>query len=173
MLLGFLPGNTSWLRRGRRVMMESSMGAIQKFVALASPKAASENLIDDRGYLNTRLGKVLSLQVGEDGLQPFHARGPDNPGGTSLSFSHTFWQRSGRITLHDECDMCQERKMPKSQLGRLLRNIVSKLTEKFIRKKELAKLTTKLSTMLALTRTTLRVKLDQRNDWRDRCRECW
>ena len=82
---------------GRRVMMESSMGAIQKSGYLEHRlKRASENLmIDDRGYLmNTRLGKVLSLQVGEDGLQPFHARGPDNPVELHFHFSHTFWQRS-------------------------------------------------------------------------------
>ena len=103
---------------GRRVMMESSMGAIQKSGYLEHRlKRASENLtIDDRGYLmNTRLGKVLSLQVGEDGLQPFHARGPDNPSGTSLSLQPHFLATVCKhgITLHDECDMCQERKEPK------------------------------------------------------------
>ena len=59
--------------------------------------------------MNTRLGKVLSLQVGEDGLQPFHARGPDNPGGTSLSLQPHFLSQLCKhgITLHDECDTCQ------------------------------------------------------------------
>ena len=113
------------------------MGAIQKSGYLEHRlKRASENLmIDDRGYLiNTRLGKVLSLQVGEDGLQPFHARGPDNPGGTSLSLQPHFLSQLCKhgITLHDECDMCQRgteyRNTPK--LGRLPKNIASKLTEK-------------------------------------------
>ena len=78
---------------GRRSSMESSMGAIQDSGYLEHRvKRASENLmIDDRGYLvNLRLGKVLSFQVGEDGLQPFHARGPDNPHGLSLSLQPQF-----------------------------------------------------------------------------------
>ena len=122
---------------GRRVAMESSMGAIQKSGYLEHRlKRASENLmIDDRGYLiNTRLGKVLSLQVGEDGLQPFHARGPDNPSGTSLSLQPHFLSQLCKhgITLHDECDTCQrgtEYRMTPT-MKKLPQNILSKLTEK-------------------------------------------
>ena len=122
---------------GRRSMMESSMGAIQKSGYLEHRlKRASENLmIDDRGYLvNMRLGKVLSLQTGEDGLQPFHARGPDNPNGLSLSLQSHFISQLCKhgISLFDHCDTCQSGtkfiKTPK--LGRLPQNIVSKLTEK-------------------------------------------
>ena len=128
---------------GRRVMMESSMGAIQKSGYLEHRlKRASENLmIDDRGYLmNARLGKVLSLQVGEDGLQPFHARGPDNPDGFSLSLQPHFISQLCKhgISLHDHCDTCQNgttyKKTPK--LGRLPQNIASKLTEKIDPEKE-------------------------------------
>lgn len=122
---------------GRRSAMESSMGAIQKSGYLEHRlKRASENLmIDDRGYLiNMRLGKVLSLQVGEDGLQPFHARGPDNPGGISLSLQPHFLSHRCKhgITLHDECDICQSIIKPKRtpKLGRMPENIASKLTEK-------------------------------------------
>jgi DNA-directed RNA polymerase beta' subunit len=124
---------------GRRSTMESSMGAIQKSGYLEHRlKRASENLmIDERGYLvNLRLGKVLSLEIGNDGLQPFHARGPDNPGGFSLSLqSHFISHRCNHgITLHDECDTCQMgTPIGKSQkLGRLPKNISSKLTEKLV-----------------------------------------
>lgn len=124
---------------GRRSAMESSMGAIQKSGYLEHRlKRASENLmIDDRGYLmNTRLGKVLSLQVGEDGLQPFHARGPDNSDGLSLSLQPHFLATVCKhgITLFDECDTCQDGTSYKNtpKLGRMPRNIVSKLTEKIL-----------------------------------------
>jgi DNA-directed RNA polymerase beta' subunit len=128
---------------GRRSMMESSMGAIQKSGYLEHRlKRASENLmIDDRGYLvNTRLGKVLSLQVGEDGLQPFHARGPDNPSGLSLSLqSHFISQRCKHdIPLFDHCDTCQRGTSYtlRGKAGRLPQNILSKLTEKIHPEKE-------------------------------------
>ena len=122
---------------GRRSVMESSMGAIQKSGYLSHRlKRASENLmIDDRGYLvNTRLDKVLSLQVGEDGLQPFHARGPDNPNGLSLSLQPHFISQLCKhgISLSDDCDTCQrgtEYSM-RGKVGRLPKNILSKLTEK-------------------------------------------
>ena len=90
--------------------------------------------------MNTRLGKVLSLQVGEDGLQPFHARGPDNPDGFSLSLQPHFISQLCKhgISLHDHCDTCQNgttfKKTPK--LGRLPQNIASKLTEKILPEKE-------------------------------------
>ena len=122
---------------GRRSMMESSMGAIQKSGYLSHRlKRASENLmIDDRGYLvNLRLGKVLSTEVGEDGLQPFHARGPDNPSGLSLSLQPHFLSQLCKhgISLHDHCDTCQigTDYSLRGKAGRLPRNILSKLTEK-------------------------------------------
>lgn len=122
---------------GRRSTMESSMGAIQDSGYLSHRlKRSSENLmVDDRGYLvNMRLGKVLSLQIGEDGLQPFHARGPDNPDGISLSLQPHFLAEhcNHGITLLDECDTCQRgtsyRKTP--SLKNLPINISSKLIEK-------------------------------------------
>ena len=128
---------------GRRVMMESSMGAIQKSGYLSHRlKRASENLmIDDRGYLvNMRLGKVLSLQTGEDGLQPFHARGPDNPNGLSLSLQSHFISQLCKHgnTLHDNCDTCQRGTTYtlRGKAGRLPKNILSKLTEKIDFEKE-------------------------------------
>ena len=122
---------------GRRSMMESSMGAIQKSGYLSHRlKRASENLmIDDRGYLvNLRLGKVLSTEVGEDGLQPFHARGPDNPNGLSLELQPHFISQLCKhgISLYDNCDTCQigtEHSL-RGKAGRLPLNILSKLTKK-------------------------------------------
>ena len=122
---------------GRRSSMESSMGAIQDSGYLEHRvKRASENLmIDDRGYLvNLRLGKVLSFQVGEDGLQPFHARGPDNPHGLSLSLQPHFLSQLCKHgnTLGDHCDTCQNgttyRMTP--TMKKLPQNILSKLTKK-------------------------------------------
>ncbi len=128
---------------GRRSTMESSMGAIQKSGYLEHRlKRASENLmIDDRGYLvNTRLGKVLSLQVGEDGLQPFHARGPDNPSGLSLSLQPHFISQLCKHgnTLEDHCDMCQRgTTYRKTQsMKNLPENILSNLTKKLDPEKE-------------------------------------
>tara|TARA_B100000085_G_C18549671_1_gene515344 strand:+ start:64 stop:1545 length:1482 start_codon:yes stop_codon:yes gene_type:complete len=113
------------------------MGAIQKSGYLSHRlKRASENLmIDDRGYLvNLRLGKVLSTEVGEDGLQPFHARGPDNPNGLSLSLQPHFLSQLCKhgISLHDHCDTCQigTEYSLRGKAGRLPRNILSKLTKK-------------------------------------------
>ncbi|MDB2565301.1 hypothetical protein N9X64_00125 [bacterium] len=126
---------------GRRSMMESSMGAIQKSGYLEHRlKRASENLmIDDRGYLmNTRLGKVLSFEVGEDGLQPFHARGPDNSDGVSLSLQSHFISQLCKhgITLFDHCDTCQSSTAYtlRGKASRLPKNILSKLTEKIDRR---------------------------------------
>ena len=122
---------------GRRVMMESSMGAIQDTGYLEHRlKRASENLmVDDRGYLvNMRLGKVLALQTGEDGLQPFHARGPDNPRGKSLSLQPHFIAQLCKHgnTLEDHCDMCQKATQYslRGKASRLPQNILSKLTKK-------------------------------------------
>ena len=122
---------------GRRSMMESAMGAIQDSGYLSHRvKRASENLmIDDRGYLvNLRLGKVLSTEVGEDGLQPFHARGPDNPSGLSLSLQPHFISQLCKhgISLHDHCDTCQigTEFSLRGKAGKLPRNILSKLTKK-------------------------------------------
>jgi DNA-directed RNA polymerase subunit A' len=122
---------------GRRSMMESSMGAIQDSGYLSHRlKRASENLmIDERGYLvNLRLGKVLSLGIGEDGLQPFHARGPDNPDGFSLSLQSHFISHlcNHGITLEDECDTCQSgtKHIKTPKLKALPGNISSKLIEK-------------------------------------------
>ena len=122
---------------GRRSTMESSMGAIQDSGYLSHRlKRASENLmIDERGYLlNLRLGKVLSLGLGNDGLQPFHARGPDNEDGLSLSLqSHFISHKCNHgITLHDECDICQRGTLHRktSKLNEMPGNISSKLIEK-------------------------------------------
>ena len=122
---------------GRRSSMESSMGAIQDSGYLEHRvKRASENLmIDDRGYLvNMRLGKVLSFQVGEDGLQPFHARGPDNPHGLSLSLQPHFLSQLCKHgnTLGDHCDTCQRGTTYRnsSTMKKLPQNILSKLKKK-------------------------------------------
>jgi DNA-directed RNA polymerase subunit A' len=123
---------------GRRSNMESSMGAIQDSGYLEHRlKRACENLmIDERGYLvNLRLGKILSFQTGEDGLQPFHARGPDNKNGYSLSLQPLFLGHvcKHNKTLFDKCDTCQVRtpyrKTSKlSQIPANMRNsILSKL----------------------------------------------
>jgi len=97
---------------GRRAMMESGAGAIQKSGYLEHKlKRASENLmIDDRGYLvDVRSKKVLAPYVGDDGLRPFHTRGPDNPNGLQLSLQ-PFWIEQTcvhGIPLYDVCDTCQ------------------------------------------------------------------
>ena len=74
-------------------------------------KRATENLvIDERRYLkNVRTGKVLSTMIGDDGLRPFHPRGPDNMDGLRISLQPFFFGHTcvHGVTLHDECRQCE------------------------------------------------------------------
>ena len=93
---------------GRRASINSSTGAIQKSGYLEHKlKRATENLvIDERRYLkNVRTGKVLSTMIGDDGLRPFHPRGPDNMDGLRISLQPFFFGHTcvHGVTLHDEC----------------------------------------------------------------------
>jgi DNA-directed RNA polymerase beta' subunit len=97
---------------GRRASINSSTGAIQKSGYLEHKlKRATENLvIDERRYLkNVRTGKVLSTMIGDDGLRPFHPRGPDNMDGLRISLQPFFFGHTcvHDVTLHDECRQCE------------------------------------------------------------------
>jgi len=96
---------------GRRASINSSTGAIQKSGYLEHKlKRAAENLIiDERRFLkNARTGRVLSPMIGDDGLRPFHPRGPDNMNGLRISLQPFFFDHYcvHEKTLHDDCREC-------------------------------------------------------------------
>lgn len=98
---------------GRRKIMESSQGGIQKSGYMEHRmKRGMENLmIDDKQrVIDLRSDTVVSFAVGGDGIRPFHARGPDNSKGYTLELQPLLLSHScvHDVLLHDECPQCLE-----------------------------------------------------------------
>ena len=96
---------------GRRKTMESSQGGIQKSGYMEHRmKRGMENLmIDDRQrVIDIRSDTIVSFDVGGDGMRPFHARGPDNKDGHTLSLQPMLLSHScvHDVLLHDKCGDC-------------------------------------------------------------------
>ena len=101
---------------GRRSTAESGQGNIQKsgYLERKMIKALESCVVNQRRQVvNLRTGRVISPQVGDDGLAPYHIRGDDekvNSDGYWITLQPYFYDFECKhgLDLIDFCDDCQK-----------------------------------------------------------------
>jgi len=119
---------------GRRKLMESSQGGIQKSGYMEHKmKRAMENLMVDekQRVIDIRSGNIVSFAVGGDGLRPYRARGPDDEKGEGLDFQPLLLDHQciHDRSLYDHCETCANGPQSRLQFDFLPQNLEKRMLE--------------------------------------------
>ena len=118
---------------GRRAIVESGQGNIAQsgYLERKMIKALESCVVNQRRQVvNLRTGRVISPQVGDDGLAPYHIRGADasvNEDGYTITLQPLFFEFECKhgLSLMDSCEKCSK----SSNFSTLLTNLDKKVSE--------------------------------------------